>query len=193
MKMKYLISLLLLASITIILVCCGENTSTSTTSSETSVQSQTTENLLTTPDTSVSNETDTNINLEFKDEITSDEPPEMVDFDTWATQEGNNEVCLVVWNEKTGTQKVLTPIPEGDGQTTVQLSEEHIYTVQEGDRFAVPRRSNIEDVTIGFNTLLQWESDEQKYIEFELPIGEITHVFISCSDRKYAIDYWFNY
>lgn len=67
-------------------------------------------------------------------EDTAEPEVEMVDFETWAKQEGNDEVCLVVWNEATKTQRIIKPMEE--------------YVVQEGDRFAVPYKENVR-VNIG--------------------------------------------
>lgn len=108
---------------------------------------------------------------------------EMVDWETWATQADNDEVCLVVWNETTGTQKILEPVLENGS----------IYTVEEGDRFAVPKRSNIDFVLIGYDTKLYCGLEEKQYIEINLPVGEIMEVHIMCSDKEDAISYWFNY
>ncbi len=115
---------------------------------------------------------------------TEDPVAEMVDWETWATQADNDEVCMVVWNETTGTQKILQP-------TTAE--KPFIYNVEEGDRFAVPRRDNVSYVKIGFETRIYWESENQKYIEFELPVGEMKQVYIVCNDREKAISYLFNY
>ena len=45
---------------------------------------------------------------------TEDPVVEMVDWETCAAQADNDEVCMVVWNETTGTQKILEPRPEGN-------------------------------------------------------------------------------
>ena len=34
----------------------------------------------------------------------------MIDWETWAIQADHDEVCMVVWNETTGTQKILEPV-----------------------------------------------------------------------------------
>ena len=118
-----------------------------------------------------------------KPDDTEEPVVEMVDWETWATQADNDEVCLVVWNETTGTQEILKPMSENAS----------IYIVQEGDRFAVPRRDNVSYVGIGFETDIYWQSENQKYIEFELPVGEMKQVYIICNDREKAISYLFNY
>lgn len=94
-------------------------------------------------------------------EVLQEEPEvEMVDFETWAKQEGNEEVCLVVWNETTKTQKII--------------EEMETYVIQEGDRFAVPYRENIHIEIDG--ELVEWESLE--YTELHLPPNERVEVFI---------------
>ena len=113
---------------------------------------------------------------------------EMVDWETWATQADNDEVCFVVWNEKTGTQKVLEPMPEN-----VEDIKKCIYTVEEGDRFAVSRRDNILYVEVNFETKFIWESEEQKYIEIEINPGEQTQISIICDDSNKVISYAFNF
>ena len=68
-------------------------------------------------------------------EVVPDEPEvEMVDFETWAKQEGNEEPCLVVWNETTGKQEIIQPKKK--------------YIIEEGDRFAIPYRDVIVAVNI---------------------------------------------
>jgi len=87
------------------------------------------------------------------EEIISEESKaEMVDFETWAKQEGNEEVCLVVWNEGRETQKILEPKKK--------------YIVEEGDRFAVPYRDNIVAVNVE-REKIEWEN--LYYVEVELP------------------------
>ena len=123
-----------------------------------------------------------------------DSTEEMVDWETWARQADNNEICIVVWNDKTNTQKVLTPIPEDeDNDQLITLEPEHVYTVQEGDRFAIPRRDSIEYAQINFEEQLFWESAQQQYIEFALPTNQLRNVYIFCTDKEYPIEYMFNY
>ena len=83
---------------------------------------------------------------------------EMVDFETWAKQEGNEDCCLVVWNEAMKTQKIME-----DGET---------YVIQEGDRFAIPYRENYAvDIHVdGNKEVLMW--DILDYTELHLPDAE---------------------
>ena len=90
---------------------------------------------------------------EEAEEETTAEAVEMVDWETWATQSDNDEVCMVVWNEETGTQKVLEEMPK-DGLDVKKYS----YTVQEGDRFFIPRRDNIMHVWVSLGLQL-WKQD----------------------------------
>lgn len=113
---------------------------------------------------------------------------EMVDWETWAAQADNEDVCVVVWNEKTGTQKILEAMPDGELDV-----KKYSYTVEEGDRFAVPRRDNIVYISINLETDLEWDSGEQKYMELEVKPGEITQINIMCMDADEDETYLFNF
>ena len=136
-------------------------------------------------DTEEPDNTEDPVEPDNTDEPVEPEEPvvEMVDWETWATQADHNEVCMVVWNETTGTQKILEPVLENGS----------IYTVEEGDRFAIPKRSNIDFVLIGYDTKIYCGLEEKQYMEIDLPVGEIMEVHIMCSDKEDAISYWFNY
>lgn len=56
-------------------------------------------------------------------EVTVEEPVEMVSWEEWASQPGEEEPHLVVWNEEKGKQLIIEPDSE--------------YTLEEGDRLAV--------------------------------------------------------
>ena len=94
----------------------------------------------------------------------------MVDFETWAKQEGNEDICLVIWNEELGNQEVMIP----------SKKSLKAYEVKEADRFAISYRENILYVNVlhanGEVEVLGWENDE--YMEISLPIGEYTDVYI---------------
>lgn len=62
-------------------------------------------------------------NSETETESESESTVEMLDFETYAAQEGANSINLVVYNKTTGTQKIIDP--------------ESTYTIQPNDRFAV--------------------------------------------------------
>ena len=90
-----------------------------------------------------------------------DEPEvEMVDFETWAKQEGNEEICLVVWNETTKTQRVI--------------ENEEVYNIQVGDRFAIPYLKTL-SVQIGGEEIY-WENTS--YMELDLSEKEEFQVVI---------------
>lgn len=87
--------------------------------------------------TYVDTESDVEANAES---IEDPEVPEaeMVDFETWAKQEGNDEVCLVVWNEELGIQEVIPPFQE----------KQEIRGINEGDKFAIPYNEKIRAVMV---------------------------------------------
>lgn len=104
--------------------------------------------------------------VEPSEEVTPEElKVEMVDFETWAKQEGNDEVCLVVWNEERGVQEIML---------TFQETEE-IYQVQEGDRFAIPYRECIIYVEHKDESLI---APNTEYLEISLEKGEVSQVII---------------
>ncbi len=111
------------------------------------------------------------------EETTSEEPKtEMVDFETWAKQEGNDEVCLVVWNETTGTQKIIEPVTTGPEQA---------YIVEEGDRFAIPYREGKNTSVFVADELIYWSNSS--YMELEIPNEELVQVdVISYPDGETA-------
>ena len=134
------------------------------------------------------NENASNLSTDPKENI------EMVDWETWARQADHNDACLVVWNENTGTQKILSAIPDSD-DGVLHNSELYIYTVQEGDRFAVPRRANVSYVHISnhnIDTELYWQSEDQAYMELTLPVGEYVSVHIILLNTVKSLSYWFN-
>lgn len=101
---------------------------------------------------------------------------EMVDFETWAKQEGNEDCCLVVWNEAMKTQKILDPRKE--------------YVVQEGDRFAVPYRENFAvDIYVGENVGKDLMWDSLDYTELYLHEDENVIVCILDYNKNYMTSY----
>lgn len=193
MLRKYLFTGLLLAGMMMALIGCSSD-KTVDADVENPVEDQSQEEL---QDASVDVDTDTDAEVDTEvdneetpdeDSETVDENVEMVDWETWATQADNDEVCLVVWNENTSTQKILEPMPEGETDV-----KKYSYTVEEGDRFAVPRRDNIVYVDIN-RERLSWDYlADQKYMELELEPGEVTQISIICSDIDWAITYLFNF
>ena len=111
-------------------------------------------------------------------EVVTEEPvdPEepvvnMVDFETWAKQEGNEDVCLVIWNEELNIQEVMLTL----GQSGIA------HEVREGDRFAIPYRENIKYVNLlhenGELDILGWKNNSE-YMEVVIPIGENVDFYI---------------
>ncbi len=138
-KKKYL-TMLALTVITLSLCGCGTQENSPADNSkvaEQSVNDTTTDTLEALDDSNqVANntpETEGTVESESTEEIVNEsvskEPEaEMVDFETWVKQEGNDEVCLVVWNEELGVQEIVP--------TWVETNE--IYEIRDGDKFAVP-------------------------------------------------------
>lgn len=88
------------------------------------------------------------------------------DFDTFAAQEGSEEINLVVWNESAGTQEILEPYNSGD----------EVYKMQDGDRLAVNtqcgsiflRGIRIEKDIVPDNWLAEDGTVMEKYVELQL-------------------------
>lgn len=102
---------------------------------------------------------------------------EMVDFETWAKQEGNNDVCLVIWNEELNIQEVMLTLGKSG----------KAHKVQEGDRFAIPYRENIKYVNLlhenGELDILGWKNGAE-YMEVEIPIGENVDFYIDYENEN---------
>ncbi len=102
---------------------------------------------------------------------------EMVDFETWATQEGNDEVCLVVWNEKLKKQEIVqeyTDVP-------------HDYIIEEGDRFAIPYNENIFMLQVNKKTIQLWVDEDNNftnYTEIVLEPGTFYEVGVIYTDEN---------
>ena len=125
-----------------------------------------------------------------KPDDTEEPVVEMVDWETWATQADNDEVCMVVWNETTGIQKILEPVPAG-----ILEVEKYSYTVQEGDKIAIPKRNSIICVYVNLETRLEWDySKDEKYMELEIKPGEITQIdIILNTESNPSKEYLFNF
>jgi hypothetical protein len=104
----------------------------------------------------------------------------MIDWETFAAQEDNDEICLAISNETLGIQTVLF--------------EGGFYAYKEGDRIAIPIRDNIQRINYftvnadgtqkGKNTNLYWKDEgtvSTKYIEFE--VGSEAGYYILISDE----------
>lgn len=181
---KYLLIALLLLTMFMTLVACGSDNATSDTDVKDPATDQTGVEVSDDSDEPEVPVDDKDSEVDTEEPVEPDEPVvEMVDWETWATQADHNEVCMVVWNETTGTQEILKPMTENSS----------IYTLEEGDRFSVPRRDNVEYIYKNSKTKIYWESDEQQYMELEILPGEKTQISIICNDRVKAISYLFNY
>ena len=172
--MKKLLALVLCATMTLSLTGCGEkateDVAVTTTTEEPTVEESTVEETAEQPEEETEEEPTDEVE-EPVEETTTEEPKvEMVDFETWAKQEGNDEVCLVVWNEELGIQEIMPTVFES----------KKAYEIQDGDRFAVPYRSNISYVDIGSESCT-WENFE--YLELSLPKGEIFDVYIGYENK----------
>ncbi len=109
---------------------------------------------------------------EIVEESTTEEPKvEMVDFETWAKQEGNDEVCIVVWNEELGIQEIVPTVEES----------RKTYEIQEGDRFAIPYRKAIADVRINEEV---GKFQNLEYLELSLEKGKLTKICITITNEE---------
>lgn len=199
---KYLLVGALLLTLIMTLVACGSENPSGDTDVKNSATDQT--------ETDVPNDSDEPDNTEYPVEPDNTDDPvepddteapvepgdtedpvaEMVDWETWATQSDNDEVCMVVWNETTGTQKILEPRPEG----SLDLKK-YSYTIQEGDRIAVPKKTSVVCVYVNLDTRLEWEySENEQYMELEINPGEMTQidVILNTKDNP-SRQYLFNY
>ena len=167
--MKKLLALVLCATMTLSLAGCGEkateDVAVTTTTEEPTVEESTVEETAEQPEKEVEEEPVEEVE-EPVEETTTEEPKvEMVDFETWAKQEGNDEVCLVVWNEELGIQEIMPTLQE----------TKKAYETQDGDKFAIPYRENIVDIRIKDETGM-WINTE--YLEVSISKGEKCQVVI---------------
>ena len=82
---------------------------------------------------------------------------EVLDFETFAAQEGADSINLVVWNESTGVQKIISPSSS--------------YTIKEGDRLAVNchiEGADVSSIKLGASAEPINPTTEDKYIELDL-------------------------
>lgn len=106
--------------------------------------------------------------VDTETEEVSESVVEIQDFETFAAQEGSEEINLVVWNESTGMQKIIEPDKESSER----------YIMQDGDRFAVNtqcgtkilRSIRIEDNIIEKNWLAEDGTVVEKFVE--LPVAQ---------------------
>ncbi len=165
-KLKKLVVILGIVSLMIGLTACAKDAQSSNDTVDKIAIEETTQSTDSTeqqPETEVVEDTTEEV---VEEETIPEEPEvEMVDFETWAKQEGNDEVCLVVWNEELGIQKILP---------TYQESKE-TYTIQEGDRFAIPYNELIASIDINEESKSFYGYE---YLEISLIKGEVNQVTV---------------
>lgn len=174
-KKKYLIALSLTV-ISMSLSACGNQAETSTNNQVTNNTPKVEETVavesieeVREPEVEVEMETEEVVESteEIVEETVPEEPEvEMVDFDTWAKQEGNDEVCLVVWNEELGIQEIIPTFKE----------KEEIGVINEGDKFAIPFNEIV--VAIHINDESYSYPATSDYLEVSLTKGEMNKVTI---------------
>jgi len=109
---------------------------------------------------------------EVVEETIPEEPQvEMVDFETWAKQEGNDEICLVVWNEELGIQEIVPTLQE----------TEKMYEFNEGDKFAIPYNKSIRAVSVNKEDIAPPVVD---YREVSVKKGEVNNIFIIFENQQ---------
>ena len=119
------------------------------------------------------------------------ESTEMVDWETFATQADNDDICLVISNEKMSVQTVL--FGDLDSVSTC------FYQYMEEDKVAVPIRDNIQRVCYyvaetdgsqrGDIKDVYWKDDIINLPYVEIEIGNEAQYYISIfddADNKYT-------
>ena len=167
--MKKLLALVLCATMTLSLTGCGEkateDVAVTTTTEEPTAEESTVEETAEQPEEETEEEPTDEVEKPVEETTTEEPKVEMVDFETWAKQEGNDEVCLVVWNEELGVQEIMP---------TLQETEER-YQIQDGDRFAIPYNEKIDNVRINKETV---SFTNFEYLEVSLSKGERIQIVI---------------
>ena len=115
------------------------------------------------------------------------ESTEMVDWETFAAQEENEEICIAIQNEMTAHQEVV--IAEN-------VEEAYTYKVQNGDRISIPIREKIYRI-VYFSIKGEILSENKEiysrnnttemlpYIEFQMVKGENYTIDIQTDDGHY--------
>lgn len=142
-----------------------------------------------TNDQTVEQEDDQQISAETAETVNSEEPieteeetVEMVDWESWAAQEDSDseDIYMVVWNEEMGKQEIIQP---------VDITKK-AYITEEGDRFAIPYRENIDTAFLEYEELVLWP-DGKMYTEVNIEAGTITRVDITIKGDINAISFSF--
>ena len=182
--MKKLLALVLCATMTLSLAGCGEkateDVAVTTTTGESTAEESTVEETTEQPEEEVEEEpteevqqpeAETEVEVEATEEVVEESKVEMVDFETWAKQEGNDEVCLVHWNEELGIQEIMPPFFES----------KVTYEIQDGDKFAVPYRSNIAYININGDSNYEFDG---KYLELPLEKNQMIDLNLAYKDEN---------
>lgn len=177
--------LILLTIMSLMLFGCGSTQAESTTEPEKQEpevveEVETTEETPTVQEESETTEETTEVEKQYEAPVSS-----MIDWETFAAQEDNDDICLAISNETKGTQTVLYGIKN---DTT-------IYPYVKGDMIAIPIREDIQRINYFVTDMegnikgevknIYWKKDdieEQKYIEFE--IGNEAGYYISIFDQN---------
>lgn len=104
------------------------------------------------------------------------EPVEMVSWEEWASQPGEEEPHLVVWNEEEGKQLIIEP--------------DSTYTMEEGDRLAVSASMSIENLNEMSAVVIIKEGDFTKQNIVATDYGQYWEIDIQ-KEGKNKIDYEF--
>lgn len=115
----------------------------------------------------------------------TEEPIEIVSWEEWASQPGETEPHLVVWNEENGTQLIVEPYDT--------------YTLEEGDKLAVSASLSYEDALqlgdVYVSSTVTNEDKKQSIIQTEY--GQYWEVLIEEKGTSYVYyafkDSYYNY
>lgn len=110
------------------------------------------------------------------------EPVEMVSWEEWASQPGEEEPHLVVWNEEKGKQLIIEP--------------DSTYTMEEGDKLAVSASISIENLNEMSAVLIIKDGDYTKqnivgtdygqYIDIDIQKEGKNKVSFFLGDKEYG-------
>lgn len=104
------------------------------------------------------------------------EPVEMVSWEEWASQPGEEEPHLVVWNEEEGKQLIIEP--------------DSTYTMEDGDKLAVSASMSIENLNEMSAVVIIKEGDFTKQNIVATDYGQYWEIDIQ-KEGKNKIDYDF--
>lgn len=104
------------------------------------------------------------------------EPVEMVSWEEWASQPGEEEPHLVVWNEEEGKQLIIEP--------------DSTYTMEDGDKLAVSASMSIENLNEMSAVVIIKEGDFTKQNIVTTDYGQYWEIDIQ-KEGKNKIDYDF--